>query len=89
MRHLLLAAALLPIPLLAPSAPAQAVEYPWCSAESINCFYATFEQCQAAISGLGLDCTRNPRVTAAADGDGPGAGDDRPVRRPNRSRAIR
>ncbi len=41
MRHLLLAAALLPIPLLAPSAPAQARRISrGAPPKAINCFYA-------------------------------------------------
>lgn len=87
MRHLLFTAVLLPIPMLTLSAPARAIEYPWCSAESINCFYSTFEQCQAAISGLGLDCTRNPQL-AAGSGNA-GADTDRPVRRPGRGHTTR
>lgn len=87
MRQLLFTAILLPVPMLTLAAPAQAIEYPWCSAESINCFYATFEQCQAAISGLGLDCTRNPRL--AAESSAAGADTDRPVRRPGRNRTTR
>jgi hypothetical protein len=87
MRHLLFTAVLLPIPMLTLAAPARAIEYPWCSAESINCFYSTFEQCQAAISGLGLDCTRNPRL--AAESSDTSADTDRPVRRSGRSRATR
>ncbi|WP_315832308.1 DUF3551 domain-containing protein [Bradyrhizobium prioriisuperbiae] len=87
MRHLLFAAVLLTIPMLTLSAPARAIEYPWCSAESINCFYSSFEQCQAAISGLGLDCTRNPRLVAESSDTR--ADTDRPVRRSGRSRVAR
>jgi hypothetical protein len=35
----------------------------WCAYyddESTNCGFATFEQCQADISGVGGSCSRNP-----------------------------
>jgi hypothetical protein len=36
----------------------------WCayySDQSTNCGFATFEQCQADISGVGGICSRNPQ----------------------------
>jgi Protein of unknown function (DUF3551) len=39
---------------------------PWCSdfnnAGPRECSYSTFEQCQAAVSGVGGQCSRNPSI---------------------------
>ena len=53
---------------------------PWCSnfgdGGAYECSYNTFEQCQAAISGVGGLCTVNPRYSAD------GAKPRRTIRRP-------
>ncbi|MFZ0459098.1 MAG: DUF3551 domain-containing protein [Rhodoplanes sp.] len=49
------------------SAPASAQGYrlyPWCAyyntrGGTTNCYFSTFEQCRAAISGIGGMCTEN------------------------------
>jgi hypothetical protein len=56
-------------------AQAQAREYPWCARYdtwSYNCGFATFQQCQATISGAGGICERNPRAVALIDEPGSG-----------------
>jgi hypothetical protein len=47
--------------------PAEAQSYPWCAyynmggmAGATNCGFATWQQCQAAISGVGGSCGANP-----------------------------
>jgi hypothetical protein len=45
--------------------PSDAQTYPWCAhymgrGGSSNCGFSTFAQCQAAISGIGGHCMRNP-----------------------------
>ena len=46
--------------------PAQAQSYPWCAYYDLgfggatNCGFATWQQCQAAISGVGGSCGANP-----------------------------
>jgi hypothetical protein len=46
--------------------PAAAQTYPWCAyynffhGGATNCGFATWEQCQAAISGVGGSCGANP-----------------------------
>jgi hypothetical protein len=47
------------------SASAQAYPvYPWCAYYSgrggTNCYFSTFAQCQAAVSGVGGTCSPNP-----------------------------
>lgn len=41
------------------------VEYPYCSIPGFgmgqDCSFATLQQCQAAIRGVGTDCEPNPR----------------------------
>ena len=67
--------------LAAQATPAQAREYPWCARYdpwTMNCGFATFQQCLATISGVGGICTPNPRAVAT--------GNERP-RRHNRARA--
>jgi hypothetical protein len=63
--------------------------YPWCAyyntkGGATNCYFSTFEQCQAAISGNGGMCTQNPWYTAY----GPyySLGGSRSARRARRSR---
>jgi hypothetical protein len=38
--------------------------YPWCAYYSgrggTNCYFSTFAQCQAAVSGVGGTCSQNP-----------------------------
>ena len=46
--------------------PATARDYPWCAQGGDydypgECAYATYEQCQASVSGRLLYCDRNPR----------------------------
>ena len=47
--------------------PAEAQDYPWCAyynfahGGATNCGFATWQQCQAAISGVGGSCGANPR----------------------------
>ena len=46
--------------------PAAARDYPWCAQGGEydypgECAYATYEQCQASVSGRLLYCDRNPR----------------------------
>lgn len=47
--------------------PAQAQDYPWCAyyggakIGATNCGFATFQQCQATVSGLGGSCGPNPQ----------------------------
>ena len=56
--------------LTAHATPAQAREYPWCArydAWTMNCGFATFQQCLATISGVGGLCTPNPRAVAYND----------------------
>jgi hypothetical protein len=43
--------------------------YPWCAyyntrSGSTNCYFSTFEQCRAAISGNGGMCTQNSWYSA-------------------------
>ncbi len=48
----------------APSAQAQAREYPWCARydwTTTNCGFVSFQQCLATISGIGGRCEQNPR----------------------------
>jgi hypothetical protein len=46
--------------------PAEAQSYPWCAYYNLgfggatNCGFATWQQCQAAISGVGGSCGANP-----------------------------
>ena len=47
--------------------PAEAQSYPWCAYYNMggfggatNCGFATWQQCQAAISGVGGSCGANP-----------------------------
>lgn len=53
------------------SAPASAQGYrvyPWCAQYSgrggSNCYFSTFEQCRAAVSGVGGSCNVNPFYAA-------------------------
>ena len=47
--------------------PAEARDYPWCAyynflhGGATNCGFATWQQCQAAISGVGGSCGANPQ----------------------------
>ena len=46
--------------------PAEAREYPWCAYYNFdrggarNCGFATFQQCLAAVSGVGGNCGPSP-----------------------------
>jgi hypothetical protein len=69
----LLGAAALGIPL---AQPAQADPYRWCAeyggffgGGGTNCYFTTWQQCQAAISGVGGYCRRNTFYTGS-DGNG-------------------
>jgi len=52
----------------APSSFAQsAYDYPWCAqygsrvgSGALSCYYATFSQCMATMSGIGGTCIRSP-----------------------------
>jgi hypothetical protein len=53
--------------------PAEAQNYPWCAyydmggmGGATNCGFATWQQCQAAISGIGGSCGANPMYQPAA-----------------------
>jgi len=61
-----LAGAALAVLMALPAGPAQAQEGAWCAFAGgrnayENCGYYTFQQCQAAVSGVGGSCMRNPR----------------------------
>jgi uncharacterized protein DUF3551 len=50
--------------------PAEAQNYPWCAYYgphfgATNCGFATFQQCLAAISGVGGSCGANPMYQPA------------------------
>ena len=50
--------------------PAQADPYRWCADYSTrgggkNCYFLTFAQCRAAVSGVGGFCSPNPFFTGA------------------------
>jgi hypothetical protein len=58
------------------AAPAGAQVYPWCAEYAMrggatNCFFATLQQCQWAISGNGGFCRRNLFYTGPANGAAP------------------
>ena len=64
MRRLLAASALL---LVLSVTPGLARPYPWCATSRAtggapDCIYVTLSQCQAAINGVGGDCSQNPAV---------------------------
>jgi hypothetical protein len=49
---------------------AEAQNYPWCAyynfwGGATNCGFATFQQCQAAVSGVGGSCSANPKYQPA------------------------
>ncbi len=60
--------------------PAKAQDYPWCAYNNYlhggatNCGFVTYQQCMAAISGVGGSCGPNPRY------QGPPPGPRRPRR---------
>lgn len=59
-----------------------ATDYPWCQRTVVtngtpDCSFTNVSQCQAAISGVGGDCIRNPRLAYGAMAPG-----DAPVRKP-------
>lgn len=80
MRSLLLALAVLSAGFAAPTAPAEAREYPFClqgrdtAGGRGDCSYATYQQCQATASGTYASCYVNPYA----------AYDEEPVYRPQR-----
>jgi len=52
--------------------PAEAQSYPWCAyydgggfGGATNCGFATWQQCQAAISGVGGSCGPNPQYQSS------------------------
>jgi len=77
--------------LIAGSVPAMARDYPWCVQEpgfggNLSCRFASYQQCQATVSGQGGGCTQNP---AMAYGQSPamqggGQADGPPKRRTQR-----
>src|ERR1700692_3814541 len=49
--------------------PAAAQNYPWCAYYRIggtNCGFSTFDQCAAAVSGVGGSCMENSQYQGAA-----------------------
>jgi len=67
MRLLILSLVLANAALMDAADPAWAqspTSYPWCSrsgrSSANNCYYASKEQCQRTISGIGAFCLRNP-----------------------------
>ena len=49
----------------APSFAQSAYDYPWCSVRggfngAQTCYFSTYRQCMATISGIGGTCIRNP-----------------------------
>lgn len=57
---------------LMPTGQAQAGEGKWCAESGgrsayTNCGYYTFNQCLAAVSGVGGSCRLNPRYFASYD----------------------
>jgi hypothetical protein len=67
MRLLILSLLLANAALMSPSNPASAqspTSYPWCSRGTRsgpnNCYFASKEQCQRTISGIGAYCFPNP-----------------------------
>jgi Protein of unknown function (DUF3551) len=64
MRLLLIMAAAL-VATIGIEKPAEAQNYPWCAYYNVwggatNCGFVTWQQCQAAISGVGGSCGANP-----------------------------
>ena len=65
--------------------PVEAQDYPWCAYYNdqeggfTNCGFATFQQCLAAVSGVGGDCGANPMYQPAP---GPYRSAKRPRRHP-------
>jgi len=66
--------------------PAEAQSYPWCAYYNMggfggatNCGFATWQQCQTAISGVGGPCGANPMYQ-------PQGGMYLPTRPPSRDR---
>jgi len=57
---------------LAGSAQAQsAYSYPWCAlygdrSGATSCYFATYEQCRATLSGIGGTCIRSPYYRGGA-----------------------
>ncbi len=46
-----------------PSLAQSAYDYPWCSVRrngAMSCYFATYGQCMATISGIGGTCIRSP-----------------------------
>ncbi len=66
---------------------AQAQNYPWCAdyggemGGSSNCGFSTFEQCMAALSGMGGFCNRNTQYVPSGPGPAPGTEQRRRHRR--------
>lgn len=73
MRATILFSALLGLTVLAaaPQARAQsAYDYPWCAIYPRQiggqaCYYATYAQCMATMSGIGGSCVQNPAYRGA------------------------
>jgi hypothetical protein len=69
----LLAVALVAVGLVAqtlPSAAQSAYDYPWCALRgdksgAQSCYYTSYGQCRASLSGIGGSCIRNPYQTHA------------------------
>jgi hypothetical protein len=74
MRFVLLALSVIAAAILF-NTPTKAQNYPWCAiyndgSGSKNCGFASFQQCQADVSGIGGFCTQNSTYQPSA---GPGA----------------
>ena len=55
-----------------PSFAQSAYDYPWCavysgkdSSGAMSCYYATYAQCMATMSGIGGSCIRSPYYNEA------------------------
>ena len=50
----------------------KADSYPWCAQHSgwpgsIHCWYTSYDQCRATVSGVGGYCVQNPHRAATTD----------------------
>jgi hypothetical protein len=68
MRRLLPLAVLGLVAQTLPSAAQSAYDYPWCALRgdrsgAQSCYYTSFRQCMASLSGIGGSCIRSPYLT--------------------------
>jgi hypothetical protein len=68
MRRFLTGVAFVPV-LAVVASPGAAQNYPWCSIRTASggCYYDTWEQCMATISGAGGRCYQNPAAPPRAE----------------------